>query len=75
MPRWVRNALKAGVMSLREVQVLRGCHLLMEETDVPFPSPAGMGAPVVRAAQPVRDAGGEQAPAGRKRRQIAAPAF
>lgn len=36
MLRWQRNALKAGVMSLREVQVLRGCHLLMEGTDVPF---------------------------------------
>ena len=43
MLRWERNALKAGVMSLREVSILRGCLLLMEETDVPsLPLPGWM---------------------------------
>ena len=36
MPRWVRNALKAGVMSLREAKVLQGAHQMMAEIDLDF---------------------------------------
>ena len=36
MPRWVRNALKAGVMSLREASVLKGSHEMIAGTDLEF---------------------------------------
>ena len=36
MPRWVRNALKAGVMLLREAKVLQGSHEMVAETDLEF---------------------------------------
>jgi len=41
MPRWVRNALKAGVISLREAKVLQGSHEMVAETDLGFLSRRG----------------------------------
>ena len=41
MPRWVRNALKAGVISLREAKVLQGLHEMVAETDLGFLSLPG----------------------------------